>query len=154
MSNIKNKSSVIQLTTYEAGIAQANVHRQLQKHCDVILSKYGITKMHWVIIGLIYDHKDQGITISDLARSIGTGLPYLTNTINLLESKKIIVKTNAESDSRVKIVTLTQQFSNKVPEIEDYLRKSLKQTIYADVSPDDFKTYLKVLLQLSDKFKD
>ena len=142
--------SLSSITTYQAGVAQAAMHRALQKRCDEILKPFGITKMQWLIIGTVLDAGPGGMRLSDLAGMLDTTLSYLTNTINLLESRGFVVRTDHGSDSRAKLITVSPEFSAQCAHIEATLRDGLRQTIYANVNQKDFQTYMKVLYQLKD----
>lgn len=137
------------VTTYKAGVMQAASHRLLQKHCDEILKEYDITKTQWLLIGTILDAGEAGIRITDLAQQVGTTLSYLTNTVNLLESKGYLQRTAHTTDSRSKFVSINPESIEKCHEIEHFLRDKLRKSIYAEVSAEDFRTYLKVLYKLS-----
>lgn len=136
-------------TTYQAGVMQASVHRKLQKYCDEVLRPYGISKMQWLIIGTILDAGPAGVTITELAHKLDTGLPYLTNTLNLLQSKHIIERASNDDDSRAKMVTIADRYLDTATEIERVLRDKLRQTIYAHIDPSEFKIYMKVMYQLA-----
>ncbi len=136
------------LTTYQAGVLQASAHRALQKYCDNILSPYDITKMQWLIIGTILDAGRQGVKITDLAETLATTLPYLTNTINLLESKGMLERRADPKDERMKRVQVTPQFKKQCSVIEQTMRSRLRTAIYADVAPEEFRVYLNVLYKL------
>lgn len=143
------KETLKHVTTYQAGAVQAAAHRALQKHCDDILKPYGISKMHWLIIGHVLDAGKAGIRISDLATSLGTTLPYLTTAINLLESKGYLIRKENDEDARSKLVVINPKHINKCHEIELTLREALRKSIYSSVDPEEFKIYLKVLYQLN-----
>ena len=138
------------ITTYQAGVAQAAMHRALQKRCDDILKPFGITKMQWLIIGTVLDAGDSGMRLSDMATQLGTTLSYLTNTINLLESRGFVDRRDHESDNRAKMIVIRPEFKDKCADIERTLREGLRKTIYANVNQKDFQTYIKVLYQLKD----
>jgi len=140
-----NGFSLREITTYQAGVAQSAMHRLLQKECDEYLQEFGISKMHWLIIGSVLDAGEAGIRITKLAEIMQTGLPYLTTTINLLESKGMLVRLSDKEDSRAKVVTVSPSFAGKCPEIERTLRERLRASIYSKVSREDFLTYMKVL---------
>ncbi len=136
------------ITTYQAGVAQAAAHRSLQKYCDDVLAPYGITKMHWLMIGTIMDGGSKGVRISDLAVELGTTMGFLSNNLKVLEKQGIIKRVESGTDNRSRLVKVTAQFAAKCPKIEKALREGLRNTIYAEVNPDDFRTYIKVLYQL------
>ncbi len=136
------------ITTYQAGVAQASMHRLLQKLSDRILLPFGITKMQWLIIGTIHDAGAQGARISDVAETLDTTIAYLTNSINLLELRKILIRRDSLIDSRSRIVTVTAEFVPKIAMIEEAMRVSLRKSIYSEISREDFITYMKVVFQL------
>lgn len=137
-----------QITTYQAGVAQATTHRILQKYCDDVLGQYGITKMHWLIIGTVLDAGPAGVRLTELSETLGTTMPYITSAVNLLESKHMLTRTDDRNDSRAKKISINKTFAPKCTEIETTLRQALRQSIYARIDPTDFRTYMKVLFQL------
>lgn len=144
-----NKIDLSKLTTYQAGATQANMHRKLQKVCDIILRPYGITKMQWMIIGYVLDAKKDGMRVSDLAEKLGTTMAYLTNSINLLESRDILKRTDNAADSRSKLIVVTDSYAPTCKEIENTLRAGLRKTIYAKIDPVEFSIYIKVMSELA-----
>jgi len=138
------------ITTYQAGVMLAAANRTIQRKCDEILKSYDISKMHWLIIGTINDAGSRGMRITELSPILGTNLSYLTNTINLLESKKILERIAHPEDSRSKYVCISAQFRKRFDEIEAHLRNELRKSVYRDISPHDFRIYMKVLYQLTD----
>lgn len=148
-TNNNNGSELGGISTYQAGILQATVHRRLRKFSDNVLAPYDITKMQWQIVGTVADHRATGVRITDLARLLGTNLPYMTNTVNLLESKKILARLENSVDSRSRLITLRPSFAANVKKIETSLREALRQLIFDKVDPTEFKVYMKVLTELS-----
>ncbi len=147
---IVKSGDLSQTTTYQAGITQATMHRRLQKFCDDVLKPYGITKVQWLIIGTVYDHRSTGIRLSDLAKIVGTNLPYMTNTVNLLEGKNILQRVDNHLDSRSMFIRVHPSYANKCKKIEATLRDELRQKVYSAISMDDFRVYMKVLYLLSE----
>lgn len=137
------------IPTYQAGAIQAEAHRKLQKICDQILQPYGITKMQWLIIGAVLDAQKKGVRLSDLSEKLGTTMSYLTNSVNLLESKGILKRRDDASDTRSKLIFVSKDFVPKCDEIEKTLREGLRTTIYASINPKEFQTYIKVMSELA-----
>lgn len=144
-----NNIDLSTITTYQSGATQAFVHRELQKLCDDILSPYNITKMQWLIIGNVLDSQKKGIRISDLAEKLGTTISFLTTSINLLESRNILKRLDNVSDTRSKLIVVNRYYVPKCQEIEATLRRGLRQTIYSEVDPAEFRVYIKVLTELA-----
>ena len=137
------------ITTYQAGVQQASMHRTLQKHCDSILKPYGISKMHWLIIGTVLDSGEKGVRLTDLAVTLNTTMSYITNAVNLLESKEMLVRKDSSTDNRSKLISISQGFIPLCADIESTLREGLRRSIYASVDPAEFRVYMKVMYQLS-----
>jgi DNA-binding MarR family transcriptional regulator len=137
------------ITTYQSGVIQSTVYRSLRKHTDTFLQPYGLTAMQWFIIGTIYDAGDAGIRITEVAKKVDTTPSFLTHSVNLLESKGMLVRIDDAKDNRAKIVSVTEDFRPKCQQIEADLRKKLRKTLYAKIKPEDLQTYLEVLYQLT-----
>ncbi len=138
------------ITTYQAGVMQASAHRAIQKYCDDILSQFGVTKMQWLITGTILDYGNEGVTITVLAKKLSTNLPYLTNTINLLESKNVLERQPLSKTDRTKKVVVSPRFKKQCDLIEKTLRDHLRETIYSDITPEELHVYLKVTGKLAE----
>lgn len=137
------------LPTYQAGVAQSSAYRILMKFTDDAVKEYGITSMQWFMIGIIYDSANVGVTVTRLSKLLDTNVPYVTNTLNLLASKDIIVRTSGEDDSRRKTVTIHPEFIDNVQLIEKDLRQKMQQVLYADITSQELLTYIKVLYKIS-----
>ena len=141
------------ITTYESGVVQSTAYRVLGKQVTELLKKHDITMMQWFVLGTIYSAGTGGIRLTDLAEKVDTGLPFLTNMINLLETKGMVTRVSNREDSRSKFVLVTPDFSRKCKGIEADLRAGLRKTLYASISPDDLRIYIKVLYQIADSQK-
>ena len=152
MNNSQNSQNldIGQITTYQSGIAQASAHRVINRVVTDYLLRYGLTSMQWFILGFIYDAGNQGIRMSDLMRKVHTTLPYITNTVALLESKGMINKIGHEGDSRIKLVHVDTAYVSTVEEIEQGLREHLRNTLYKDdgISRQELQDYISVLYKI------
>lgn len=145
---IVENTDLSKITTYQAGAVQASMHRLLQKQCDIILKPFGISKMHWMIVGHVLDAGPAGIRISDLSTILGTTISYLTTAINLLESKSFLLRSDNAQDGRSKLITINPKFIPKCYEIENTLREGLRKSIYAKVDLAEFRIYMKIMYEL------
>lgn len=136
------------ITTYQAGTVQAAVHRLVQKKSDEVLKPFGLTKMHWMIIGNVIDAGERGIRMSDLATILGTSLPYLTKAVSALESQRYLLRVDNDGDQRMKIVTANPELADRYQEIELKLREALRDHIYQDIDPVELETYVRVMYKL------
>lgn len=141
--------NISEMTTYQAGVAQSAAYRNLNKLFSDMLSEHGLTCMQWFVVGTIYDAGPDGIQLTLLSTKLQTGLPFITNTINLLESKGLVERKNSLTDSRSKRVSITEHYRPKCKQIEQDLRAQLRKSIYAEIAPEDLRIYLRVLYKLS-----
>jgi DNA-binding MarR family transcriptional regulator len=145
-----NKNDISQITTYQSGIAQAAAHRVINRVVSDYLLEHGLTAMQWFTLGSIYDAGDKGIRISELMRKLQTTLPFVTNTVALLESKGMVRKVAHSGDSRIKLVSIAPRYRTKVQRIEDGLRDHLREVLYSDdnISRDELQAYIQVLYKI------
>jgi DNA-binding MarR family transcriptional regulator len=149
----ENSSDAIKLTnvtTYQSGVVQSASYRALNKFTNDILQQHGLTTMQWFIIGTIYDAGTNGIRITDLGKKIDTRLSFLTNTVNLLESKGIVERLSHQTDSRSRMVVVKDSYRETCEEIELDLRSKMRTAIYSKMSPEEFRVYIGVLYKLSE----
>jgi DNA-binding MarR family transcriptional regulator len=137
------------ITTYQAGVAQSSAYRNINKLFSAMLKEHELTSMQWFVLGTIYDSGKEGIQLTQLSSKLQTGLPFITNTINLLESKGMVERHNSPTDSRSKTVVITDDFMPSCQKIEDSLREKIRGTIYGDIDPEELKVYIRVLTKLS-----
>jgi len=138
------------VTTYYVGRLEASAHRSIRVFKDKTLSKYDITGMQWLVIGSVLDSGTLGMRITDLSNQLGTTLGFMTNTVNLLVSKKMLARIDNIHDNRSKIVTVTKKFKPLCRVIEKELRQELRKSIYSRLSPEELKTYIKDLQALTE----
>tara|TARA_B100002049_G_C16029422_1_gene353882 strand:+ start:471 stop:935 length:465 start_codon:yes stop_codon:yes gene_type:complete len=154
MKSRKNSEKDIgQISTYHSGVAQASAHRRMNRIKTDFLLSYGLSPMQWFAIGYIYDAGEHGVRMSDLAKSLETTLPYITNTIAILEGKGIISKKSHEGDSRIKLLCVNKSYKKTVVEIESLLRQRLREELYGEdhISRDELATYIHVLYKIIGK---
>lgn len=149
-STADSQKDISQITTYQSGVVQASAHRLINRVVSDYLLQYGLTAMQWFIVGFIYDAGTNGIRLSDLTKKLDTTLPFITNSVNLLESKGIVKKLTHSGDSRIKLVLVTESFRPQVDEIETGLRNHLRQTLYREdgISRQELQDYIAVLYKI------
>lgn len=142
--------SLADLKTYHVGVLQSAAARALKKHKDECLAPYGLSGMQWVIIGVIYDAGSKGTRITDVAKMLDVTMAFLTNAVNLLESKGILERIENVHDSRSRMVRVTKKFRPSCVKIEEDIRNKLRKSVYAQVAPEELRTYIKVLYKFSE----
>lgn len=137
------------LTTYQAGVTQARAHRALSAKIGDYLRAHNLTTMQWSVLGFVYDAGKDGVRISDLAKELDTSLAFITNTVNTLEAKRMVVRSEHGSDNRAKLVHVTPEYAPKVASIEKELHRRFRKWLMDMVPSPDLGTYLKVLEQIA-----
>jgi len=147
------KKDISQITTYESGVVQSAAHRLMTRVKTTFLSQYDLTAMQWFVIGFAYDAGDVGIPLNDLRQKLDTTMPFVTNIVNLLESKGILHKISDTKDSRIKIARLNPSYYGTVEEIETGLRDALRDELYGkdSISREELSTYISVLYKMLGK---
>jgi DNA-binding MarR family transcriptional regulator len=146
-----SEKDISQITTYQSGIAQASAHRVVNRIVSDFLLRFDLTAMQWFTIGAVHDAGKNGIRLSDLTRRLDTTLPYVTNIINLLESKSMVNKITHAGDSRIKLVSIAPEYISTVQEIEIELREHLRKVLYRDdhISREELQAYISVLYKIA-----
>ncbi len=147
-----SKKDISQITTYQSGIAQASAHRVVNRIVSDYLLVHGLTAMHWFMLGCIYDSGENGLRLSDLTKKMQTTLPFITNTITLLESKGFVRKVAHAGDSRIKLVSISPSYRSTIDAIEIGLRDHMRTTLYGEsgITRDELQDYIHVLYKIVD----
>jgi DNA-binding MarR family transcriptional regulator len=148
-TNSTPEISLADMPTYRAGVAQSTTYRLLKKFTEGIIAKHNLTMMQWFIIGTIYDAGPLGIGVTELSKAVDTNVPYITNTLNLLERNGMIERTTREGDNRSKVVTIASHYEPFVEKIEADVREAMRASIYKQVTPEELRVYINVLFKLS-----
>lgn len=147
--NISIPDSMKHTTTYESGVAQATAYRVVKKITAQALKKYDLTCMQWFTIGMVLTTGSKGIRLTDLAHRLDTTLAYATNTVNFLESRKILTRTAHGTDGRIKNINIVPSYIATCDDIEKEVRDTLRHLLYANITPDELHTYIRVLYKIS-----
>jgi len=144
------KKDIGMVKTYQSGVAQAAAHRLINRVVTNYLLIYKLSPMQWFAVGYIYDAGESGIRMGDLAKELGTTLPYITNKVALLESKGMVEKLSYEGDSRIKILKVTDEFSPIIEEIENGLRIRMRKELYHEdnITREELNNYVHVLYKI------
>lgn len=143
MKNITN------LTTYQTVALQSRAHRAIKAQLSQFLKPYNLTMMQWSILGLVADAGDAGIRISDLAKELDTSLAFVTTSVNVLEAKGFVARSEHAHDSRAKLVRLSSEFAPKVAQIETDIATKQQAELYKGIEEADVNAYFRVLRNIT-----
>ncbi len=142
--------SLRNLTTYQVGVFQAAAARAIQKHKEEYLKPHNLSGAQWLVIGTVLDAGPKGARITDLAHALDVTLSFLTNTVNLLESRGILERIDNVNDSRSRMVRVTKKYVPICNKIEEDLREKLRSSLYTKITPEELRVYIKVLYKFSE----
>ena len=134
-------------TTYRVGLLQAKAYRALKKRTGDVLSQYDISTVEWALLGLLFDHKD-GMRSLALAHELGVEAPFITALFSKLEKQGYVEREKDQTDSRVKIICLTEEGRRFVEKTEASVRAHMKPLI-AGAAVSDVLVYVSVLERIT-----
>ncbi|HWZ65995.1 MAG TPA: MarR family transcriptional regulator [Patescibacteria group bacterium] len=140
-----------QLPTYQVTVYQSRAHRAIRTRIENLLRQYNLTMMQWSILGYVHEAGAAGIRISDLAHKIDTSLAFITNSINTLEAKGVVGRSGYAADNRAKLVRVSEDYKDKIVEIETVLHAAVNDWFYKNIEDKDLTVYLKVLQQIAER---
>lgn len=136
------------LTTYQAGLLQAQAYRALKNFMVGQLQNHRLTMMEWALLGHVYDHGKQGIRTSSLAQLFGVEASLMTNMINRLEMRGLVDRRADPLDARAKRVCISANGKRLVAKAEHQLRKAMERWL-GGINRNDLRSYLLVLHTLA-----
>ncbi|MDB5184997.1 MAG: Transcriptional regulator, MarR family [Candidatus Saccharibacteria bacterium] len=140
---------IANVPTWQVGIVQSHALRTTKKIADNFLKPYGLTRMHWYIVGAIADTGNDGIRITDLAKQLGTTVGYLTTAVNNLETQGKVLRSGHKHDNRTKILKVSPDYIATCTEIEQGLSKQFRETVFKRMNARELATYVNVLYKLT-----
>ncbi len=138
------------ITTYQSGVTQAIAYRIIKRQTAHALRDFNLSCMQWFTIGAVLDTGTEGVRLSDLAKKLDTTLAYMTTTVNLLESRKILNKRAHQYDARTKLISVNPNYIETCSEIESHVRNHLRKLLYSKISSEQLSNYVNVLSMIKD----
>jgi DNA-binding MarR family transcriptional regulator len=142
-----------EITTYQGLVYHSRANRSFKTFIQQILREYNLTMMQWSVLGFVKDAGKKGIRISDLARKIDSSLAFITNSINVLESKGMVYRIGHETDNRAKLVCVSDNYRKQLDKIEIDLRNKLQDWFAKHVDLKELEMHVKVLRDIAKSAK-
>lgn len=131
ISKIKEKTSRFILTE----MAEQGIHDLATSHGDIIYA--------------LYNH--QHMTMAEIAKNIRKDKSTVTALVDKLVRTGYVAKERDATDSRIVHVALTTKGEALQPIFED-ISQRLLDTFYANVTDDEKKELLRILIKIHDNF--
>lgn len=97
------------MNMYELCLLHAHSDRIFRASIASHLEKSHITMMEWLLLGVVKDGANKGVTMSDIATALQVTLPQVTALVNKLLPLKLIRQKSASADRRSRLVQLTNK---------------------------------------------
>ena len=142
------------MKSYEFGLIQTKAFRALKGHTLALLQPYSLTTYEWAVLGVLFEAKDNGYRITELADILHVSKPFITKTIGRLTDKGWVQRSSSvETDKRSVRVELTAHAKKEIPVIEKYLRAETKH-VFKGISKAKLFFYMQVLEQISVRLEE
>lgn len=145
---VSKSTSTMQLTTYQAVIAQSRAFRALRTFMSTTLLRHNLTMTQWLMLGMIVDAKETGVRVSDLADVLGVEMPVVTNLVNRAEQAGQIRRVADDTDKRSRRIVVTPEFAECICAIEGELQHEAQQWM-CGLSRQDMDGYFAIVEALA-----
>lgn len=142
-----------EITTYQGLVYHSRANRSFKAFMQKILREHDLTMMQWSILGFIKDAGKAGVRISDLAKKVDSSLAFITNSVNVLEHKKMVYRVGHETDNRAKLVCVQPGSRKKLDTLEEKLRAELREWFARHVDRKELEMHVKVLHDIAKSTK-
>lgn len=134
-----------QLNAYSSGLLQGKAYSRLHRYLTNTLLPYNVSVPEWKLLGQLFEnHK---IKLNELADLLSYDPPMVTKLVKRLEKKELVKREQDPSDERAKIITITQEGSKLIKELEPKVKITMAQ-ILKGISKEELTTYIKVLITI------
>ncbi len=134
------------LKLYETCLAHARADRALRTFVASELEKHEITLMEWLMLSVVCNAPEAGLSMSTVARSLDVTLPQVTALANKLMAQQYIEQKIQVHDRRARHVFSTPSGKKVWQDVEQSLSKNIERWLYVDakLSREDLEQYVRV----------
>jgi DNA-binding MarR family transcriptional regulator len=133
---------------YEICLLHAQSDRALRALIAERLNGMNVTMMEWLLLGVVANGKNNGLTMSEIAEALRVTLPQVTALVNKLLPLKLIKQKSASTDRRSRIVTMTSKGQLVLDEANATLDKAMNEW-FDGLTTDQRDSYSMVLKRLA-----
>jgi DNA-binding MarR family transcriptional regulator len=131
------------LPSYRSSILLTKAYRIIRATAYDCLEKHDINATQWSILGLVLEAKS-GITLTDVAMTIGVKKPLVTLLVDKMEEKDLIERKINKEDSRSKLLFLRPPGKQLIRKMEAEIQENFAP-LFEGVSDKSFEVYTHVL---------
>lgn len=125
-------------------LLHSRADRVLRSRVAAELEEYKITMMEWLLMGIISEGPEDGISMSSIAQELDVTLPQVTALITNLNQKKIVRLKTQRRDRRSRHAFLTSRGSAILASLNEDITKAMKNWP-ADLPKSQLSGYLETI---------
>ena len=127
----------------------------LHTHISDVFHKHNVqlTKQQWVVLKIIYEHKNNAIIQNDLAFITNRNKASLTRLLSCMEKNNLIIRIRGEKDTRKKIIQLTKKGTLLFLETKPLLIESLEK-IQKGITEEELQFFFKIMDKIQSNLKE
>lgn len=126
----------------------SKVMRRVQRHYESRLSCFGVTPVQFFVLAAMWEQ--DGIKFKDLAMATNMDGATLTGILDRLERQDLVERRSDPDDRRSRLIFLKDK-AKRIKNDMIEMALNLNRELESQFPPDEFRTFLKVLDQLSDQ---
>ncbi len=126
----------------QIAVLHSKAYRFLRADVSKMLAPFALSLSEWSIVSLLAQNPQ--ILSSEIANTLGVELPLVTNLVNALETRKLILKGKGLQDHRQRTLTLTPTGKSIAKKVQKHLAKKLA-LYFSDVPQKNIDTYISVM---------
>jgi len=123
----------------------------IKKHLDAYLPRgadsQGITRMHGMVMGYLYENSDRDIFQRDIEARFRISRSTTSSMLALMEKKGLVKRESVEHDARLKKITLTPKTMENVKHTAEFF-KLFESTVNAALTAEEKEQFLSAIQKM------
>lgn len=129
---------------YEACMLHARADRALRLVVARELEQFKVTMMEWLLLGVVVNGPDKGLSMSAIAQNLDVTLPQVTALVSNLIKEKLVKQKTQAHDRRSRHVTATPRGTLLLGDMEKAISSAMRDWVQ-DVPRDQLQEYLQTV---------
>ncbi len=139
-----------QFTMYEACLLHARADRALRTVVSSKLEGLNITMMEWLLLGIVVNGPEKGLSMSSVAHSLNVTLPQVTALVSNLVKQKLVRQKTQSYDRRSRHVMASPKGKALLEQIEISVGDAIKEWL-KDIPETQLLAYMETVKHLAMK---
>jgi DNA-binding MarR family transcriptional regulator len=141
---VKADVSIPSISMYQACLLHSRADRVLRSLVAGQLEALKVTMMEWLLLGVVGEGPDNGMSLSDIAKRLDVSQPQVTALMTKVSKQRLVRQKVQRHDRRSRHVVLSTRGQRMLDLIEDAIATRLKEWL-ADVPREQLKHYIQTI---------